>query len=523
MATSPRGAHTDDQDIFDFNIDELVKSLLAPVDAVRSQTPGDGFLESRLNAFYRMMGFPIVKNNLEFFSPGYDVNLNTDQDGLFEHKLITAHVANNKQVVSQQLNPREQVFKDYNKIFAAGGFNSRTLALGSLHIRSFEGQFGSTGPLEFDSKQVQLVSQRITELTKYYAVSSDKTLMLSVLKSGNHLASKHPLKPFVVDPRIEILPDTNLIAAPFLINSAQLACFNGTSYKRPYIERVISLRLNNQNNVKSNVNINKIISDIKADNNVTSAVLLNTASNPEKNLQNSDVVVFNNLFKIIKALVKELIKNIKEAADVSRTINFQPIPHPVKGIEGEMSILGVEQKDNNNQEIEKNIIELYNKTSLDTSAFTLDFGPQGKVDEGNFVFSNIDDVVFSADKVAQKSTKEQLDELISLRTRACNSGIESIRNIEYIMGEFSGLGLIDIIAIQAAFWLMDRDKLVGLIDARAYARLKEHRPNLNVKGISRSEDIFESLKDFETKLKDIYLLIQLYFNQLYSGKAYISS
>lgn len=524
MATPPRGAHTDDQDIFDLNMGDLVKSLIVPIDAVRSQTPGDGFLESRLNAFYRMMGFPVVKSNLEFFSPGYDVNLNTDQTGLFEHELITKSIASNQKLVSQQLAAREDVYKKFNNIFANGGFNSRTLALGSLYIRSFEGQFGSTGPLEFDSKQVQLVNQRITELTKYYSVNATKAAQLVALKPTGLLSSCHPLKPFVVDPRIQILPDTNLIAAPFLKNSSQLACFNGSSYSRPYIERVISLRLNNKNTVKSSVNINKIIDDIKADNSVTSAVLLNIASNPEKNLQNSDVVVFNNLFKIIKALVKELIKNIKEVADVQQTINFQPIPHPAKGIEGEMKILGVEQ-DNNNQEIEKNIIELYNKTSLDVCAFSLDLGAQGKVDEGSFVFSNMDDIVFSADKVAQKSTKEQLDELVSLRTNACNSGLESLRNIEYIMGEFSGLGLIDIVAIQAAFWLMDRDKLVGLIDARAYARLKEpgNRPNLNVKGISRSEDVFESLKDFETKLKDIYLLIQLYFNQLYSGKAYISS
>lgn len=524
MPTPPREIHTDDQDIFDLSIDKMVVSLLQPIDAIRSQTAGDGFLESRLNAFYRMIGFPVVKGPLEFFSPGYDVNVNTDGTALLERQAIINSVAKNKQLISQQLNPRELVFKNYSRIFAAGGFNAKAVALGSLFIRSFENQFGSTEPLQFDSKQTQSVDERTKHLEQFYSVSPEQTELFGILKSKNFLTSTHPLKPFIVDPRIVVYPDTNLVAAPFLFDSSQLQCFSGTSYKRPYIERVITIRLNNQNSVKSNVNISKIIEDIKNDSNVTDIVLLNITNNPEKELQNSDITVFNNYLKLLRALINILVKSIKEVQDVKLSINFQPLPDAVLGLEGDVTIEGVE-RDKNNKEIEINILELYSKTSFTNFAFASDFGVGENPDPGGFVFSNLDDMVFSADKAIENSTQEQLDILTARRKSQAEPGIQALKNIEYIMGEFSGLGLIDIVAIQSALWLMDRDKLVGLIDSRAYERLKnkKYRPNLNVSGISRSEDVLESIKDFETKLKDIYSLIQLYFDQIYNGKAFQSS
>jgi PHD/YefM family antitoxin component YafN of YafNO toxin-antitoxin module len=131
-------------------------------------------------------------------------------------------------------------------------------------------------------------------------------------------------------------------------------------------------------------------------------------------------------------------------------------------------------------------------------------------------------MVFSSDKSVGISAQEHLEDLTNKRKAIAKPALEALKNIEYIMGEFSGLGLIDIVAIQSALWLMDRDKLVGLIDANAYARLAKHRADLNLSGISRSDDVLESLKEFEKKLKNVYSLIQLYFNQVYNGQEFTS-
>ncbi len=519
--TTPQDDQKDNQDIFDLDMDQIVQLLLAPVDAMRSQTPSNGFLESRVNAFYRMIGFPVVKGELEFYSPGYDPNLNTDSVASFEHELINAAVAGNKPFVTKQLNEREMVANNYVGKFAVGGFDAKTIALGSLFIRSFENQFGATGPIEFDKNQTQTVNQRIEKLTLLYSTSSEKTELFKSLKSSNLLASIHPLKPFVVDPRIVVYPDTNILAAPFLVDFSQLACFGETSYKRPYIENVISIRLNNQNNSKSSININKIIEEIKNDNNVIDKFLVAVKNNPQKELQNSDISVFNNYFKLIRVLVDRLIQSTKIVADARNHMNFQPIPDPKFGMEGDLTIEGVE-RDVNNKEIENNILDIYSKGSFNSFQQGSTLGLQGKVDPGNFAFSGLEDMVFSSDKAAGISAQETLDDLINKRKAIAKPALDALKHIEYIMGEFSGLGLIDIVAIQSALWLMDHGKLLGLIDSAAFARLKEHRKNLNVSGVSRSEDVLESLKEFESKLKDVYLLIQLYFNRIYSGQEFTS-
>jgi hypothetical protein len=517
--TKPQDEQKDNQDIFDLNMEQIVQLLLAPVDATRSQTAGDGFVESRVNAFYRMIGFPVVNGGLQYFSPGYDPTLNTDSIASAEHDSIIKSVVNNKQFVIKQLDAREAVPINFSRYFSVGGFNAKAIALGSLFIRSFENQFGSTGPLEFDKSQSQLVGQRISNLYSYYNASQE--VFKSAAKSLNIFESNHPLKPFVVDPRIVVYPDTNIIAAPFLIDFSQLTCFGHTSYKRPFIENVINIRLNNKSTVKSSININQIIEDIKNDNNVVDKFLLAVKNNPQKGLQNSDISVFNNYFKLIRVLVDKLIDSTKIVADARNHMNFQPIPDPKFGLEGDLTVEAVE-RDLNNKEIETNILDTYAKGSLNSFAQASNLGAQGKVDPGNFAFSGLDDMVFSSDKSVGISAQEHLEDLTNKRKAIAKPALEALKNIEYIMGEFSGLGLIDIVAIQSALWLMDRDKLVGLIDANAYARLAKHRADLNLSGISRSDDVLESLKEFEKKLKNVYSLIQLYFNQVYNGQEFTS-
>lgn len=512
---------TDNQDIFDLDINKLVSSLLAPVDAIRSQTETDGFIESRVNAFYRMIGFPVANNGSEFYSPGYDINANIDNSVKKEKDKIADSIIKNKQFVSQQLDPREQIVKDYSREFSNNGFNAKAIALGSVYVRSFEKQFSSTEPLALDPGQVQPADQRKKELSKFYGPNPEQVSLLDDLKKTKLLSSNHYLKPFIVDPRINVYPDTNIVAAPFLLDASELKIFSSSFYKRPYIERVISIRLNNANTTNTSVNISNIIEEIKNDNNVIDKVLLGIAYSPEKQLQNSDITVFNNYFKIIRALVNNLIKNIKEINDIRSQINFQPVPDPRRGMEGDVTIEGVE-RDPNNKEKENNILDLYAKVSLGSFAFASDLGLQGQVDEGSFVFSGIDDMVFSAEKAVDTSLQDQLDGLLSDRQSKGLTAAEELKSIEYIMGEFSGLGLIDIVAIQSALWLMDKEKLVGLIDTAAYERMKK-RKSINSNGISRDPDVLACLKEFELKLKDVYTLTQLYFDQVFNGKVYSSS
>lgn len=518
---SSNATSSDDQDIFNLNIDQLVSSLISPIDAIRSKTATDGFIESRVNAFYRMIGFPVANNSSEYFSPGYDVNLNTNFESIKKRDTIINSIVNNKDLIFKQLEPRELTYKYYSKVFSNGGFTAKAFALGSLFIRSFEKQFGDTAPLELDKTQIQSVSERSNQLQLFYSVNDELTASINELISSPNFLSNHILKPFIVDPRISILPDSSVIAAPFLKDASQIQAFSGGSYNRPYIERVISLRLDNKNATKNSINIEEIIDSIKENTDITDDFLIAVSNNPEKELLNSNLTIFNNYFKLLRAILNNLVENIKIVIDARHQINFQPVPDPNFGMEGNITLEQISD-DDNNQEIEKNILSIYNKKSLQDFSFTPDNGIPGVADPGSFVFSGINDIVFSADKVIETSSQDMFNTLVSKRNAIANPALQSIKNIEYIMGEFSGLGLVDIVAIQSAFWLMDMDKLLGLIDQAAYDRLVENRSFANLTTASRTDDVLESLKDFETKLKDIYKLIQLYFDQIYSGKLFTS-
>lgn len=513
------------KDIENLDITALAAELLSPIDLIRSQTRKEGFLESRCNAFYRMIGFPVVSKSGSFFSPGYNVNANMSEVEINRQVDIIEEIIRDRSLTSQQLDPRERIFKTFRSIFSDGGFNAITVALGSVYVRSFDNQFGSTDPLVFDSAQVQSVSQRDFELFDYYNYQGSDEIINSFnkLRGGGFLLSTHILKPFIVDPRISITPHNNLIAAPFLKDASQLTQFDGSSYQRPYIERVISIRFNNQNLTGKSPNIVDLISSIKDDNTVTDAYLISVANNPQKELQNSDVVVFGSYLKLMRALINTLIIAIKEVLDAEKTINFQPVPDTKLGLEGTITLNPIDPADPNNKAAELKILELFRKISLEKSSNITDVSTNG-ADEGGFVFSGLDDMVFASDKSAQISSQKEYDDLVGLRNHVGETSSGELQKIELIMGEFSGLGLIDIVAIQSAFWLMDKGKLLGLIDQSAHSRLLNStngsRPNLNVSTVDRNSDVLACLKEYESQLKQVYGVIQLYANEVWNGQAH---
>jgi hypothetical protein len=517
----------DEQNILHINIDALYDDFIRSVDNARSHfnamdpnatllnTPE--YQESRCSAFYRMIGLPVVANDKDFYSPGFDPTLNTDSVRAAKYKNISKSILSNNDLKSQ-LSKREQIPKDFATIFAAGDTKAIATMLGSIFIRSFEQQIGSTDPLKYDPNSKQVVDARNKEITKIF---KDSSLTFK---------TNHQLKPFIVDPRIDssVQPINNKIAAPFLKDKSQLQIFDGTDgqLKRPYIERVISTRFNNKNVAIDNQTLTTIRNTVLNDVNVKNTDLLDMTSNTLKNLNNSEVIIFNDYMQTIKALVLQLHKFIIDIEDVRHNINFKPTPDPKNGPESGNpgnKINSVDFNDiDNNKDIENNI---KNQTLLkyqNELRGTLDAGLNGTADIGDFAFSNIEDHMSISNKTTSASFDEQISKQTNFRSRKGQVAIDAIKAIELIMGEFSGIGIIDMLAIQAALWIMDSSSLLGLIDDAAFARLKANRPNLNLNGNSQS-DIRSSLQELEKQIKYIYLLTQKYIDSINNGSSFKSS
>ena len=543
----PITKYQSNQDVLDIDFSELYSNFITPIDQIRSHfnalVNGSGaasnissgsssnsgtastsavqqlytpqYQESRLHAFYRMMGFPIVAGDNSFYSPGFDPNLNTDNDSLTAYQKIAVNVANNLSITNQFLN-REQIPVSYNRTFLASGINAQALALGSIFIRQFDTQLGNTDPLVADPNATQNINERVSEVQKIFGSSI----------TSNFLKSNHPLKPFIVDPRVDnsIRPIVNRICAPFLVDRSQTKIFQSQStsgsnnvLKRPYIERVISTRFNNSNitntnNVGQDV-INDVVSNFLNNKNISDQDLNKFSSNPLAQF-NSEITYFNNYIKIIQIIIENLADAVREIQRIRQNINWQPIPDKTTGVEVGGSLNPVDPTDQNNKMPENQII-LYTQKKI-ISDLSFDNGLQGVPDSGDFAFSNLDDSVFSIDKNITKSYQENIDKITNVRNQLGNQAITYMNNIEIIMGEFSGIGLIDIVAMQTALWIMEPSALLGLIDQRAFQRAKKYRPDLNLNNINQA-DITTALQNFETTLKQIYLYIQTYYNGIING------
>jgi len=531
--TDPQYPYYDTQTVFNVDIDDLYNRFITPIENLRSHfnalVPGSQELstpqyqESRCHAFYRMIGFPVVASDGSgFYSPGYDPTLNTDATTSSSYQQIAAK-ATGLATPTYLRETQEQVV--YNAVWQAGGINASAVCIGSMFLRSFDKQFSdddSIGPLDYDPTQIQTVSARTSAISQMFNNPTTATYTSQFSNINQSLLrSVHIIKPFTVSSSIDagVIPKANRVAAPFLIDKSQLQIFDPQTgptvfVKRPYIENVISIRFAASNaNISTQQLVASITNQIKSDGVTTDQDLITAISNTN-NLNVVSLNAFSNYLNVIRALVRVLDTSTKELGQIRNTINWQPNPNvnigPEAGQTG-ASINDATPGDPNNnytnKKIELQIIQIMQQQIL---AQVMNAGLNNTVDPGNFAFSNIDDIVFGGmGQSAKTSYDDQLTQLNDYRNKLGNDGLYLLKTIEVIMGEFSGLGLLDILAIQAALWIVSPAALVSLIDQRAYTRLLLRKDiNAPPGGIG----IIPALTQYETIVKQMYKLIGSYID-----------
>jgi hypothetical protein len=524
----------DDQDNLNVDIGELYTTLITPIDQIRSYL-GQNPQESRINAFYRMTGLPIVATDGsgQYYSPGYDPNLNLDVISQSKYTNIANIIIANTNFTSTQLDVRENnTQKYYLPIFAAQTLNAIALAIGSVFVRSFEKQLtdGIVFPA-IDKGQEQNIDDRVNYITAFY---SDEIAQINGGDVATLMRSKHYLRPFIVDPRIasNVIPTKNNICAPFLYDKTQTKIIDnpngGSTYlRRPYIERVITTRLSNSLNSNNPTNnqaasqsfLNALSSNIQSNQAITDQGLLQFTAN-QTQYYSSEIMIYQGYFRQMRAILQTLHDSIDNVMDVEKNLNWQPTPDPKLGPEagGTLNSVSNDGQRNANYQTrypnyELDILDAQARNYIDQAQF--DLGLSGTTDPGDFAFSNLDDTVFDARKSATKSYQDLLDKLNNIRNRIGNDAITSLKNIEIIMGEFGGIGLLDILSIQATLWVMPISSLLGLIDQRAFARLQK-RTDLNSTSLTQNS-IAQSMADLDSGVSINLKLIQQYFDDLKAG------
>jgi hypothetical protein len=542
----PDSAFEDLQEL-DNSIDNLFQTYITPIDRIRSkgipilnsntntsstnQNQVSDFanlqlsnkpLESRVHAFYRMIGLPVVAKDGSFYNPGFDPN---GSASLNRRNKINDAINNNASDIETLSANREKLIKENSNLFAQQNINSSVYGLLLRFTYPFS-LIKSSAPLEVDNQSYS-ITDRLNEANTL--ATNNNIFVTEINDTAQSVKTiQHVLKPFVVDYRLEstITPDYNKICVPFLKDKKSVKINSNESLLRPGIELIIRQRLADNTtdtnflkaaqNILEGQNKNLFTSDVdsftlQAEVNILSNTQ-NVSNNVQKMLSGVTSLQINNVNKLIKT-IKIAIKNLFDACSdldtVKSKINFCPIFGPDGPITGTVQASNRNNFKTCNTNIDLQIAELKIKK----------LNAERQVTE----FTNLGDFAspFLQNDFSEKTSAidDQINQLTNYKNRLFKDGVNDIRTIEIVKGEISGLGLVDILAIYTALWSLDLDTLLSLLDETAFSRMVNYNPQfLAISQVNNRKtlgapimDILTALTNLEKKVIQVLNFADIYF------------
>lgn len=508
-----------DSQNFDVDIDAVYKNFITEIDNLRSKED-QNLTESRCSAFYRLLGLPVC-DKVSLYSPGFD-NRNNNNSDLNKTKSIIQGNIQKDNAMMNLLQARENLPRNHLSIFSVQDVNATLLAISSVDTRDFSASFKRDNGGTIDPFDTDLTAQQ-------YIVNIIGRLSPNVQDDSGNIATNyssvrpHFLKPLLVNPFIDsnIKPSRNRLVVPFVKDKFDTKLNDNDHLKRPYIEKVCRDRFTNQDTINTlGDNTVGIINSIKNNPAITNETLIQFL-NP--NNITSEQVQAANYINIIRSMLFKLSESVDNVINVIATdpnnksqakYNWYPVPNKQGPEIGCITRdLTEQQNDPFNTKQESQIIELqFNERLKSINNKTLQVQ---KVDLGGFAFDNNEITPDSNSSDAYGNTMTNpIEKGLSARAEITEDANIGLKHIEIIMGEFSGLGLCDILAICTALWVVDKTVLLNLLDDTALARMAED-PTLKVISITR--DTPGSLIKFEQAVKEVYELMDKLYQDIRSG------
>lgn len=554
-ADTPNQSIYEDDQNFDINISDLYNSWIVPIDNLRSlagitqenaqifkalQKGGTTDItsitslikmettvqESRCHAFYRWIGFPVTdnsKNNI--YNPGFDIIKSSTRTITIAKKISTA---TNQVAGFEDLSlKREQFIRQNLDIFSENTtIDAAVLALsngGNSALRDFSSVFDKSSGDAFDVNTENQSSQ--IDLTAL--VGEIETPLTVFQDSGGGFPTKltnkryHIITPFIVDARIDfaVSPQERLIAVPFVNDATQLKLHSVKSVNRPLIELFIRKRFaaDTSKNLGTAVEtINQIVASYQ---NIKDDSLIQKVTDPNTILQPPDQIVLAETINSIKSLMRKLVDAQIKIGEVQGQYYFVPVPS-VNGPEQGCSIQGIfyptiinpSLVTDNDAEIFFAVADttLNNPTSEGSKA-------TGESDVASYGLPSYN-VTFgddTTDSMGDNSTQNK-DSLSQIRTRKLTEACEALQTVEIIMGDFSGLGLADIIAIIGALNTVAKEDLLGFLDADALTRAQASMPVIKN---STPTAYPQAMANLTSTVKDFYSLMDKIYQDTIDNSA----
>lgn len=546
MPDIPNQANYQDEQNFDIDIDKIYNDFISAIDKVRSYTntsaisgqsatnifkdkdtaiaklkaqvtTENSVQESRCHAFYRIIGFPVVSAGKKIYNPGHDIIYDSSRTigpGASEEKIsIAGNQISKFRDLSQQ---RERYILDINSIFSIPDINSSTLALSSGYkIRPFTASTAnSSDSFDMEPKNQQykvdfssLIGINNKLLTEYVDVNGNTPTKLTAQRV-------HLIKPFMVDPVIDFTVNdaTKLIAVPFAPTKNSLMVKDNTFVARPILEQIIRDRFTVGNQESTVGTADKSVIDyIKSIPAIQDEAIIAKINSGDvyKLAEQTQFVKFINMIRAM------LVKLVSAQIDISDALSkYYWVPSvPSTGPEGGCSVQGVFLSDKITNDFvtprDKAIINSKIRVTINQiNAQTANI--QGVPDVGGFAFDSFK-TTFGPDTSTAlgDSSAQSLADLTTKRNSILQKANTALRTIEIITGEFSGLGLCDILAIMGALYIMPKNDLLGFLDEDAIKRM-----NTSLKISESSPGIQKAMDSLTSTVKDFYNLMDKLYQDL---------
>lgn len=465
--------------------------------------------ESRCHAFYRILGLPIVSDtNLSFYSPGFDLDGNSIKEK--KNKKLNIIKSISKDLLKLMEERENYINNDVVPLFSTSNITSSVISLSLDNIRDFSKILANTEPFDpLISNQTRKIANKDIHgnLFNEYIGLNGELVDAGIL--SKNLSRKHIIKPTMVDPRIDLTvkPAKNMICVPFVSDKSKAKINDNVFLRRPLIEKICRDRfsINNQTtaikdqSAKIKDYFNSVDPTVK-DQDLVRAISSGNYYGIDEQTQ------FIKYLSILNSLIKILVKSQGFVSEAYSLYHWVPIPNKL-GPEYGSTTKPIDplNADGFNTPLDKEIV-------LSTARYQLQTAISGisevnnKKNNGDFAFDGFNKT-FDPDSSSSFSSNnvEYLTNIAGKRTKITSKANSALKDIEIILGEFSGLGLLDIIVIYASMYFIPKSSLIGLLDEDSYNRMLLDG-SLKVE-VSRN-DIQTSIIDLNKTIKNFYDLVQ---------------
>jgi len=482
-----------------------------------SLKPEESYQESRCHAFYRMIGFPVY-DGTDFYNPGYDSIFDTTKKIKKADKIKISTTVLYTTALIKLFDARESSYLSFANIFNLNtSINASVLALSSMNKRDFIAPLDKvTSPETFDAELDPLkqtytidktghVGNNNPDLTEYIGYDGVTPTLPKTAFDRTHI-----LYPFLVDPRYsESVNIDKMLAVPFVLDTKNLIASETVTVEVPMLETIIYNRITGDT-----TNITGELQNIKDYvENVPSIADESIIERITKEYKLTEQQRFIQYLNIMRAMINKLIQAQNTIEETQKFYYWIPIPS-TSGPEGGSSIRPIiisKELANNPKFITSYDADLIS-ASIEkyTNQTAASFGYESVTRKPIFPSSAMmfnPEVNPSCGDINDDTIKS----LTSSRNNTMKKAGDALQTIEMIMGEFSGLGLCDILAIIASLYIMPIEDLLGFLDKDAFDRMKTL---LNKPDAVRTDNLSQCMGTLTNTVKDFFnLMDKLYLDK----------